>query len=72
MKISKDSLERAQLTFAELREKERLFAQALAEEREAEEARLRRQIQADMFDLDQVSQPDEAAHEKLSNQPLKK
>ncbi len=36
MKLSKDSLEMAQLTFAELRERERLFAQTLAEEREAE------------------------------------
>ena len=51
MKLSKDSLEMAQLTFAELRVRERLFAQTLAEEREAEKARLSRQIQFDMFDL---------------------
>jgi len=60
MKISKDSLECAELTFAELREKERLFAQELAEKREAEEARLRRRIQGDMFDLDQAINHDES------------
>lgn len=50
-----DSLEMAELTFAELRERERLFAQTLAEEREAEKARLSRQIQFDMFDLTETT-----------------
>jgi hypothetical protein len=71
MKRSKDSLERAQLTFAELRERERLFAQTLAEERETEEARLRRQIQIDMFDVEQAIRPDEKL-KNTDNQQCKK
>jgi hypothetical protein len=62
MTMPKDNQERTQLTFtfAELREKERLFALALAEKREAEDARLRRRIQGDMFDLDQATPDDES------------